>query len=125
MSIVSLESNEPTGGIKSFRKPKMTLFDSAWVPVLMSTLWRYILEMHALNPVIVHTFCVPGKTADKLIPVLSQDFLKPDFSKLCLQTDSVLHCDSHTCVAKSQDKYSHHMHYHKFICFNLISNLQL
>lgn len=48
---------------------------------------RYILEIYALNPVIGHTFFVPQKTADKLIPVLLQDPLKPELNKLYLQED--------------------------------------
>lgn len=72
---------------------------------------------------IVHTFCVPEKTADKLIPVLLQNLLKPDLNKSYLQTDSVLHCDSHTCVAESQDKYSYHMYYH--VCLSVLTLSQI
>lgn len=86
--IVSLESNEPTGAIKSFKKSKMFKFDSAWGASFDEhSVERYILEIYGLNPVILHTFFVPEKTADKLIPVLLQDPLKPELNKLYLQAD--------------------------------------
>lgn len=89
MCIVSLELNEPTGTTKSFRKPKMTQFDSAWDASFDEhSVERYNLEIYALNTQTEHTFCVPEKTADKLIPMLLLDFLKPDLNKLHLQTDS-------------------------------------
>lgn len=72
---------------------------------------------------IAYKFCVPEKTADKLIPVFLQDLLKPDLNKLYLQTDPVLHCDSRTCVAESQDKFSHHMHYH--VCLSIVTLSQI